>query len=86
MDKKLTFKLNKVLIEKAKKYAASHKRSLSQIIESFLQSLPEQYDFENDKSVIQISTFVKSMSSGIQISADLDYKVDYANHLAEKYI
>ena len=85
MDTKLTLKLNKIVIEKAKKYAASHNRSLSRIIESYLQSLTGQEDIEKDKSDIQISPFVKSMSSGVHIPADLDYKIDYTNYLTEKY-
>jgi len=85
MDTKLTLKLSKFVIEKAKKYAASHNRSLSRIIESYLQSITEQEDTEKDKSDIQISPFVKSMSSGVHLPADLDFKADYANHLVEKY-
>jgi hypothetical protein len=85
MKKKLTLKINKFVIEKAKKYAASHNRSLSQIIESYLQSHTEQEDTENDNLDIQISPFVKSMSSGVHMPTNLEYKVDYVNHLIEKY-
>jgi hypothetical protein len=86
MDKRLTLKLNKFVIERAKKYAASHNRSLSRIIESYLQSLTEQEDTEKYLTDVQISPYVKSMSSGVHIPANLDYKVDYANYLTEKYI
>jgi len=85
MKKKLTLKMNKFVIEKAKKYAASHNLSLSQIIELYLQSLAEQEDIVKDKSDIQISPFVKSMSSGVHMPTNLEYKVDYVNHLIEKY-
>ena len=85
MHKKLTLKMNKFVVENAKKYAALHNRSLSQIIESYLQSLAEQEVTEKDKSDIQISPFVKSMSSGLHLPADLNFKAEYANHLAEKY-
>jgi len=85
MKKKLTLKMNKFVIEKAKKYAASQKRSLSKIIESYLQSLTEQQDTEKDKSGILISPFVMSLSSGVHLPAGLDFKADYANHIAEKY-
>ena len=77
--------MNKFVIEKAKKYAASHNLSLSQIIELYLQSLAEQEDIVKDKSDIQISPFVKSMSSGVHMPTNLEYKVDYVNHLIEKY-
>jgi hypothetical protein len=85
MDTKLTLKLDRIVIERAKEYAISHNRSLSRIIESYLQSLTIKEDSKNSKTDIQISPFVKSMSSGVQIPADLDYKNDYSNYLTEKY-
>ena len=44
MDNKLTLKLNKDVIDKAKEYAKTHQRSLSRIIESYLKSLVIQDD------------------------------------------
>jgi hypothetical protein len=84
MDTKLTLKLDKFVIDRAKEYATSHKRSLSRIIESYLQSLTIQNDSKNKKD-IEISPFIKSMSSGVHISSDLDYKKEYSNYLTEKY-
>jgi len=85
MDTKLTLKLDKAVIERAKEYALSNNRSLSRIIESYLQSLTIKGDSINNKTDIEISPFVRSMSSGIQIPADLDYKNDYSNYLTEKH-
>ena len=84
MDVKLTLKLDKHVIEAAKKYASLHKKSLSKMIESYLKSLPTQ---NNLKSVeeIEISPFVKSMTLGTSIPSDLDYKSEYSNHINEKY-
>jgi len=84
MDTKLTLKLDKEIIEKAKNYASSQKRSLSRLIESYLKSIidTESVQSEND---IEISPFVKSMQTGVKLSADLDYKKAYGDHLAEKY-
>jgi hypothetical protein len=79
MDTKLTLKLDKDVIEKAKKYASSHKRSLSRIIESYLKALAIREDTENEDE-IKISPFVKSMSSGVNIPADLDYKEEYSKY------
>jgi hypothetical protein len=84
MDTKLTIKLDKYVIDKAKDYASLHKKSLSRLIESYLKSLVVQ-DNSNDNEEIRISPFVKSISSGVSIPADLDYKKDYTNHLIEKY-
>ena len=57
------------------------KISLSRIVESYLKSLTS--DKENND--IQISPFVKSLSSGIEIPADYDYKKDRADYLEQKY-
>ena len=84
MDTKLTIKLDKYVIDKAKDYASSHKKSLSRLIESYLKSLVIQDD-SNDNEEIKISPFVKSISSGVNIPADLDYKKDYTDYLIEKY-
>lgn len=84
MDTKLTLKLDKVVIEQAKEYASSNKRSLSRIIESYLKSLINQEKNKADDD-FEISPFVKSMSTGVRIPADLDYKSEYVNHMVEKY-
>jgi hypothetical protein len=84
MDTKLTLKLDKFVIDKAKDYAVSHKRSLSRIIESYLRSLISKED-PKDKDDIQISPFVKSMSTGVNIPSDIDYKKEYFDYLSEKH-
>lgn len=85
MDIKLTVKLNKDVIESAKNYAASQKRSLSRIIESYLKSLTSQSDITTDDDEIQISPYVKSMSTGIHIPVNIDPKKEYSDYLTEKY-
>lgn len=84
MDKKLTLKLDKYVIDKAKDYATSQKRSLSRLIESYLKSLVDTDKTEN-KDDIKISPYVKSLQTGVKIPANFDYKKDYGNYLAEKY-
>jgi hypothetical protein len=81
MDTKLTLKLDQEIIEKAKQYASEKKISLSRIIENYLNSLTSD-KISND---IEISPFVKSLSSGISIPADYDYKKDRADYLEQKY-
>jgi len=84
MDTKLTLKLDKLVIEKAKEYASSQKRSLSGLIESYLKTLVNN---DNTQSVeeIEISPFVKSFRTGVKIPSDFDYKEAYVDFLAEKY-
>jgi len=84
MDTKLTLKLDSYVIEKAKVYASSQKRSLSRLIESYLKSLIDT-DTTETKDDIVISPFVKSLQTGIKIPSDFDYKEAYGNYLAEKY-
>ena len=85
MNTKLTLKLDKNVIEKAKIYAASQEHSLSKIIESYLKvitSNKKDKDFEE----IEISPFVKSISIGKgEIPVDFDYKKDRQDYLIEKY-
>jgi hypothetical protein len=84
MDTKLTLKLDKLVIEQAKEYASSNKRSLSRIIETYLKSLVNQ-EKRRDEDDLELSPFVKSMSTGVRIPNDLDYKSEYLNHMTEKY-
>ena len=81
MDTKLTLKLDQEIIEKAKHYASEKKISLSRIVENYLNSLTS----DKTNNDIQISPFVKSLSSGIKIPADYDYKKDRADYLEQKY-
>ena len=84
MDVKLTLKLDKHVIDKAKEYASSHKRSLSRMIESYLKSLIDRENEHIDND-FEISPFVRSMKTGVKLPADLDYKKEYGDYLAEKY-
>lgn len=84
MDSRLTLKLDKYVIDKAKQYAASHKRSLSRIIESYLKSLIDCED-QKANNDFEISPFVKSIQTGIKLPADLDYKKEYGDYLIEKH-
>lgn len=84
MDAKLTLKLDKDVIDKAKEYAASHQKSLSRMIETYLKTLTERENpqLDNDN---EISPFVKSMRTGVSIPADFDDKKSYSDYLSEKH-
>ena len=81
MNTKLTLKLDQEIIEKAKQYASQKKLSLSRLIENYLNTLTSS----EAKDGLEISPFVKSLSSGIQIPADLDYKKERIDYLDQKY-
>ena len=83
MDSKLTLKLNGNVIERAKKYAADKKLSLSRLIENYLDSITKE-----DSDDFEISPFVKSISTGKSIPENTDWKElrgDYTDRLDEKY-
>jgi hypothetical protein len=80
MDTKLTLKLDKEIINRAKDYAESKKISLSKLIESYLQLLTEE-----SSSKDKISPLVESLSGVIELPKKYDDKDDYANYLTEKY-
>ena len=84
MDTKLTLKLDKSVIDNAKEYAVTQKRSLSRIIESYLKSLVAQ-EKSNSPQEKKNYPFVRSLSTGVSIPLDVDYKGEYSGHLAEKH-
>ena len=62
METKLTLRLNKRVIDKAKDYAHNHNISLSKLVESYLESITKQ------KAVAtEISPLVESLSGVIQL-------------------
>ncbi len=82
MDTKLTLKLDKEVIEKAKHYAAEKHLSLSKLIENYLNAVTTNID---NRVSEPISPYVKSISSGKSVSPNIDYKDIYADYIAEKH-
>lgn len=80
METKLTIRLKKSVIERAKIYARSHEISLSKMIESYLDSITKDKKME-----IEITPLVESLSGVIDLPTDYDYKKDYTDYLIEKY-
>lgn len=77
MDSKLTLKLEKEVIEKAKFYAKSQHTSLSRLIENYLMTITSEDDQES------ITPLVKSLSGIIDLRED--QKDDYSDYLTKKY-
>ena len=85
MDTKLTLKLDKKVIEKAKEYAAKQKISVSFIVEIYLKAITTNHNEEKIED-LEISDFVKSISlNNGGIPADFDYKKDRQDYLIDKY-
>ena len=82
MDTKLTLRLNRNVIERAKIYARNHEISLSKMIESYLDSITKQQEGEKKTS---FTPLVESLSGVINLPAEFDYKKEYRDYLEEKY-
>lgn len=79
MDTKLTLKLNKEIIEEAKKYAREKNISLSKLIESYLERL-------NRPAVSEpITPLVKQLAGTGTLTANGDARAAYQKHISDKY-
>ena len=81
MNTKLTLKLNKNAIEKAKQYARKNKQSLSILVENYFKIISDK-DASPD---IDISPNVLELSGIIKLKENFDLKKEYLRHLTEKY-
>lgn len=79
MKTKLTFNINKEIIEQAKEYAKSHQISLSKLIESYLNFITA-----DDKVKVDNISPIVSQLTGI-IPSDNDDRVNYRKYIEEKY-
>ena len=85
MDTKLTLKLDKNVIEKAKIYAAEQKISLSWIVENYLNSITS-FQKKEDNNEIKISNLAKSFTiTEDEANLDMDYKKELQEILEKKY-
>jgi hypothetical protein len=81
METKLTLKLKKNVIERAKKYASDRETSLSKLIENYLEAITSPSDRLED-----ISPLVRSISGIIKLPEDANHKENYHQYLNEKYL
>lgn len=82
MNTKLTLKLNKRAIERAKRYAHKNKQSLSVIVENYFNLISEKENMDE----IEISPNVLELSGIIKLPEDIYLKDIYGKHLEEKYL
>ncbi len=80
MTTKLTLSMDKRIIEKSKKYAASQNRSLSDLIESYLRSVTSS----EEKSAHQTSKRIQALRGSIKAPPDFDY--DYKKMIRNEII
>ena len=85
MDAKLTLKLDKTVIEKAKVYAAEHQHSLSLLVENYLKAIIK-IEEKDQGDELEISSFVKSFTIGKgSVPENFDYKKAREEYLTENY-
>lgn len=82
MNTKLTLTIEKSVIMKAKLYAKSKGRSLSDIIENYLQMITND-DWDPE---LGTTPLVKSLKGSFKAPADLDYKEQLSKRLSDKYL
>lgn len=81
MNTKLTLKLDKEVIKKAKVYAKETNRSLSSLVESFFRAITiEEKQREDDYSPI-----VRELSGIVYLEEEVDLTEEYTDYLIEKY-
>lgn len=82
MDTKLTLTIEQQLINKAKKYAKSKGRSLSDLVENYFKFLLSS----EENSRIEISQKVKSLKGSIKAPKNFDYKKALEEEILKKHL
>ena len=82
MNTKLTLTIEQSVIEKAKIYAKSRGRSLSDIIESYLKVVATEEEFSEEK----VSPTVMSLKGAFKAPENFDYKDELKKSLSSKYL
>ena len=81
MNTKLTLKLDKHVINRAKSYAQKTNQSLSSLVQNYFNLIAEKYDLKES----DISPIVKEMSGIIELDKNFNHKDEYHKHILEKY-
>ncbi len=81
MTTKLTLTVEKSVIEKAKIYARNTGRSLSELIESYLESI-----IQESKPKDQMSPRLKSLVGSVRLPNNFDEKKELAEYYRKKHL
>ena len=82
MDAKLTLSIDKDVARKAKVYAKSKGRSLSDLVENYLKLMTKNSAVEDS----EFTPRVKSLLGCITLPEDFDYKKEKSDYLTKKYL
>jgi hypothetical protein len=81
MTVKLTLTVEKEIIEKAKEYSSQTGRSLSKMVESYLESVVKGTDNNSTK----LSSKIKKLKGIIKLPKDFDYKKELEKAVKQKF-
>lgn len=94
MNTKLTLRLDRARIERAKRYAQRQGTSVSRLVAAYFDELPEEVgavaettqpiDLDKLKPSPQLQAVLDAWKD-VDVPDDYDPKADYAAHLEEKY-
>jgi hypothetical protein len=82
MDAKLTLNIDSDIARRAKVYARSEGRSLSDLVENYLKLLTKNSAIEDS----EYSARVKSLLGSVSFPKDINYKKELADSLTKKYL
>jgi len=82
MTTKLTLTVEEDIIKKAKSYAKQTGRSLSELIETYLEMLTEEHTGEK----LQISPKLKKLAGSVKLPIDFDEKKELAAYFEQKHL
>jgi hypothetical protein len=80
MATKLTLTVEKAVIERAKSYAKNTGRSLSELIESYLENITQE-NYTSD-----VSPKLKKLVGSVTLPEDFDEDTELRNALEEKHL
>ena len=80
MTTKLTLTVDKSIIERAKLYAKNTDRTLSEIIENYLENIT------NDTDAEQLSPKLQKIIGTLKLPKDFDEKTELRNALEKKHL
>jgi hypothetical protein len=81
LEAKLTLKLDKGIIDRAKEFAKNKNISLSRMVERYFKAVVDKKPDKEKK----YSPLVEELSGIIRLDKDFDFKDDYTGYLIEKY-
>lgn len=82
MNTKLTLTIEQTVVEKAKRYARSKERSLSDLVENYLKALT----VEDKSDKMETTSELNALRGAFKMQENFDYKRELSERLSEKYL